>query len=252
MRRRLAAAFISYGELVRLGHIIEKELGIDIDSDCGYDFFWPPFLEKAELRDVLDSVTMRYLTIVDMYSRPDSKHRSEFIENISRIFKEESVHYRVDDKGGVHFAVDADFENSRVATIAHLGKQRYVAVRSNYEEAFSALDRTPPDGKAAIRSAFFAVEGLFRLIFNNAHQLSAAEVQKHLKPLVDQKYDGQKPAIHLAQKQVAAFSDWIDGAHFYRHEPGTEEPAQPPLSLAIYMVAQAGAHLRWLADFDNA
>ncbi|AHG47892.1 hypothetical protein RLEG12_18510 [Rhizobium leguminosarum bv. trifolii CB782] len=41
-----------------------------------------------------------------------------------------------------------------------------------------------------MRSAFFAVEGLFRSIFPSAHQLSSGEIQK--------------PAINLAQKLVAS------------------------------------------------
>jgi len=50
---------------------------------------------------------------------------------------------------------------------------------------------------------------------------------------------------------LASFKDWVDAAHFYRHEEGSEEPAQPPLQLAIYIVATGTAHLRWLAVLDT-
>jgi hypothetical protein len=119
-----------------------------------------------------------------------------------------------------------------------LWQPRYASVKELFEAAFLALDTIPPDGKAAIRNVFFAAEGLFRLMYPNSAQLNSSEVMRQLKPLVDTVFSDQKPAIYVAQKQISAFKEWIDGAHFYRHEPGTEEPAQPPLDLAIYMVSQ--------------
>jgi len=44
--------------------------------------------------------------------------------------------------------------------------------------------------------------------------------------------------------------DWIEAAHFYRHEPGMEEPAQPPLELAIELVSVGAAFIRRLAGLD--
>ncbi|KQQ73648.1 hypothetical protein ASF70_07500 [Rhizobium sp. Leaf321] len=54
----------------------------------------------------------------------------------------------------------------------------------------------------------------------------------------------------VASKQLKALKDWIDGSHFYRHEPGSEEPNQPLLDKAILMVSKACACLRWLRGFD--
>ncbi|PLU12404.1 hypothetical protein BMJ30_27740 [Sinorhizobium medicae] len=250
MRNRLAIAITELDEdLSRLGKRIEKEHGVLI-GECRYDFKWPPILKKLELRDVLDAITTIYNTITHHSELEKAKRRGRFLMSCRRIFAEEQVRYRIDDRGGVHFTVDQQFESTRVSTIASLSSNRYNGVRSLYEDAFVALDRTPPDGKAALRSAFFAAESLFRLMFPAAHQFSAGEVQKHLEPLVNRLYADEKPAIYLAQKLVASLRDWIDGAHFYRHEPGAEEPAQPPLELAIYMLSEAGGHLRWLAKLD--
>ncbi|UPT53454.1 hypothetical protein [Synechococcus phage Yong-M2-251] len=242
MRNRLAILYAAQN-LERLGAQMQSELGIRI-GEHKYHFYWPKIMQTLDLRDVLDSVTIRFQTI-------QTSQQTGFLEEARRIFREEQVRYRIDDAGGVHFAVDAEFERMRVSTIAGLGRPRFQGVQQIFEDAFLAFDRSPPDGKAAIRSAFFAAESLFRLIFPSAHQLSGSEVNKHLRPLIDRIYDGQKPAIYLAQKQIASFVDWIDGAHFYRHEPGTEDPAQPPLELAIYSVSQAGGHIRWLAELDR-
>lgn len=255
MRRRIALAiyssqdFRSQSEGLDFAHYLQAELGTD--ADPLYRLVWgeaDAFL-SVDLRDVLDAITVVWGRLNDPLVGATPPGR--FLENIRRIFSEEQVRYTVDEEGGVHFSVDTEFERMRAATVAVLGSARFENVRASFDRAFAYLDQTPPDAKSAVRSAFAAAEGLFRLMFHDAHQLSQAEVKKHLKPLVDQIYNGQKPAIHFAQKQVATFIDWIDAAHFYRHEPGTEEPAQPPLELAINFLSSAGGYVRWLAQLDK-
>ncbi|RUW40411.1 MULTISPECIES: hypothetical protein [unclassified Mesorhizobium] len=226
--------------------LMNKELGSGLPpGGSRTQEYWPFNFQKIELRDVLDSITL-----VARYCE-GHQNGMVFIKEARRILAEEQVRYRIDDKGGVHFTVDADFERTRVSTVSELATDRYKGVRNLFDDAFLALDQVPPDGKSGIRHAFFAVESLFRLIFPDAHQLSGGEVKKHLGPLIDKLYGDQKPAIHLAHKQLASLREWIDGAHFYRHEPGSEEPAQPPLDLAIYTISQSGGHLRWLALIDR-
>ncbi len=118
-------------------------------------------------------------------------------------------------------------------------------------DAYTMLDQVPPDGKMALRQIFSANEGLFRLIFPNAHQLGKRELEKHLKPAIDQRYKGQVPAIHVAQKQLSQYIEWATGAHFYRHEPGSEEPVPPPLEVAIHYITAGTSWLRWLQTFDS-
>jgi len=68
-----------------------------------------------------------------------------------------------------------------------------------------------------------------------------------LRPLVECK---SKKKTERANKQLRAFLEWIDAAHFYRYEPGTDEPAQPPLELAIELVSIGAAFIRRLARLD--
>jgi hypothetical protein len=256
MRRRLGHLFGQF-YLGDFGGTLAAELGVHVETPhCERDYYWPPFLEKAELRDVLDAITVRYkrlaLHYYDASGEALAEAKKKFLAEARRIFAEERIRYRIDDAGGVHFTVDAEFERSRVSTLTRLGQARYAGVRELFEAAYVSMDSNPPDGKAGIRNIFFAAEGLFRLMHPAAPQLNAGEIQKYLKPKVDSLFDGQKPAVYVAHKQVAAFKEWIDGAHFYRHEPGTEEPAQPPIDLAIYMISQGAAHIRWLAQLDGA
>lgn len=244
MRRRIGSLVFRYGgdELVVL---LNRRLGTAISySNCSYEFVWPRHFETTELRDVLDAITIVAWRSGDLVPA--------YINEARKIFQEEQVRYRIDDKGGVHFAVDHAFELARIATVSALGAPRYNGVREALDKAYTALDQTPPDGKAAIRATFFACESLFRLTYPSAHQLGVAEMNKYLKAAVDQRYDGQKPALYAAQKQLRQFLDWVEGAHFYRHEPGTEEPSQPPLELAVHYVTAGTAWLRWMHGFDAA
>ncbi|MBP2446148.1 hypothetical protein [Rhizobium leguminosarum] len=253
MRNRIAMVITETGgssdDIQNFGKQIEREQGILV-GQTRFAHQRPSIIKQMEIRDVLDCITTIFNAISHYDDKVRAKKQKLFLESCRRVFAEEQVRYRIDDRGGVHFTVDQEFEAVRASIISGLGLSRYNGVRSLYDQAFADLDKSPPDGKAALRSAFFATEGLFRLMFPSAHQLSSGEIQKHLEPLINGVYANQKPAINLAQKLVASLKDWIDGAHFYRHEPGDEEPAQPPLELAIYMVSEAGGHLRWLAKLD--
>jgi len=251
MRNRLGAVLHGWEKRgFRISDLVEQELGIRL----GYtrtEYEWTKVIREMELRDVLDTVTVACFAMKQQARSSPGDYIRQFVAAVSRIFSEEQVGYRVDPLGGVHYAVDQEFESGRVATITALGQARYNGVRSLYEDAFAALDGETPDGKSAIRHGFFAVESLFRLMFPRAQQLGTGDVQTHLSPVVDRVYSDQRPALMVAQKRVAAFRSWIEAAHFYRHEPGSEEPAQPPLELAVYLLSDAGAHLRWLAFLDQ-
>jgi hypothetical protein len=253
MRRRIGH-LIGDTPVKSFGDTVAKELGIAVSDTSRYGSFWPSFVEAMQLRDALDVITIRYKTLKpDFYDDDGSatvKLKAQFLTDVRRVFVEEQVRYRVDPKGGVHFTVDTEFERSRVAAIVELGRPRYKAVLELFDGSFIALDSSPPDAKSAIRSIFFSTECLFRLMFPNCAQLNAGEMQKHLKPKIDEIYDGKRPAIYVAHKQVSGFREWIDAAHFYRHEAGKEEPEQPPLEIAIEMISQGAAFIRWLARID--
>lgn len=251
MRRRLGLLFFSQCKGSDLRDSLNKELGVGLSATgCASEYYWPKAMVAVELRDVLDTVTIVHNYLNEgFYFNPDDT--AKFLREVQRIFQEERVRYYVDEKGGVHLAVDSAFEQTRISSVQALSSNRYEGVRTSLDEAYAALDQLPPDGKTALRQVFFSNESLFRLIFPKAHQLGKGEMQKHLKPAVDQKYSGQSPALHAAQKQLSQYIEWVSGAHFYRHEPGSEEPSQPPLEMAIHYVTSGTAWLRWLHNFDN-
>jgi hypothetical protein len=71
-----------------------------------------------------------------------------------------------------------------------------------------------------------------------------------LAPLLQKHYAKDATAGRSAAKMLSSLKDWVDAAHFYRHEEGAEKIAQPPLKLAVYIVSTGASHLRWLAEID--
>jgi hypothetical protein len=123
-------------------------------------------------------------------------------------------------------------------------------VLDSIEKAHSRLTEIPPNGKDSIRAVFASAEGLFKLMFPNETRLTASAARRQLLPVVQRIYAGDPPALTSASKMVASFSEWVDGAHPYRHEHGSEEVAQPPLELAANLLSLGITNVRWLAELD--
>lgn len=249
MRRRILSIFIdlnsrAYG----VDRAIQSELGVAVLlGPAGPNY--QKFFVSCELRDFLDVITI----VWRCFKRYGASSVSgSWTEAVRRVFQEENVGYRVDDQGGVHFAIDSEFDHNVASSLAALGSSRYNGVLAAFQTGQQGLDQTPPDGKSAMRSAFEAVEILFRLIAPKAPRLGAAEIKAHLESHVQAHLSEDKTAARATMKILASFSDWVDGVHFYRHGQGAEEPTQPPLSLAVLTVSTAASYLRWLAEFDTS
>ena len=250
MRRRMASLVWDFRDLSDFSSVVSRELGVDVPySSMVSD--WTTFFRDCELQDVLDLVTVGYRYLEDKKATglKESNPSTRWCSEAQRIFAEENVHYRVDEKGGVHFHFDAEFSSNQAATIAALQSSRYANVAAEFDGAMVALSKAPPDGKSAIRGTFSAAEGLFRLMFPKSPRLTAQEAQK-LEPLLQMTY-ANSVASGAAMKVLSAFKDWIDAAHFYRHEAGHEDPVQPPLTLSVQIVSVGATFIRWLAELDS-
>ena len=246
MRARLAALL---GPLAGpgdyLGELVLQELGVRVPRPYGYD--WDTFLEKAAIRDVLDLVT---LALVGMRQQNGVSATAPWLPGVRRIFQEENVRYRVDDHGGVHFTIDDVFERNIGVTIKALDAPRYAAALMNFNASLASLSETPPATKEAIRAVFAANEGLFRLMFPKSPRLAADEVDK-VVPLLAKLTAGDPASAGASTKLLRSFREWIDAAHFYRHEAGHEEPKAPPLEITVLLVSAGAGWVRWLAELDR-
>jgi hypothetical protein len=247
MRMRLQATIIDLPRGVRdnLSSAIERELGVQFHS-------WRVFFDNAAMRDVLDFVTV-VVPILRSAERSfmASGFANTWLAEIKRIFLEENLHYTFDERGGAHFSYDKEFTQNNAATIKALQPARYSNFLDAFSQSLAALAKAPPDGKAAIRATFAALEGLLCLMFPDIRRLSSG-VAGRLDPLIIDAYPGNRRAQEAAGDLISALRGWIDAAHHYRHEEGTkDEVAQPPLTLAVYLVSSGAAHLRWVAELDD-
>jgi hypothetical protein len=254
MRTRLGSVLDALGEH-NVSEAAERKLGIQTPWSINQN--WRQLLPEWRLEDVLDIVTIAHGQIVHEEVQARSQYgisrdaARKFLVEVQEIFNEENVHYQVDVQGGVHHKLDAAFAVQKAATIASLQGQRYDNARHEFDRAMEEIAKPVPNGKHAIRAVFTATEGLFRLMHPDCPRLAAGQVVK-LEPIIKKLMSADAAALRAAMKSLDAFKDWVDAAHNYRHEPGTPEVAQPPLSLAVHLVSTGAAHLRWLAELDQA
>jgi hypothetical protein len=219
--------------------MIDTELGIRLDSGELSGHF-----EQCSLQDLLNSITCTFRALIREYSRAHIDWHSF----VTRVLEEENVGYRLDRHGGIHPAVDAEFERSMAASLAALGLARYTAAREAFEGGEKHLGE-PKDARAAIRGVFDAAETVFKLLFPQASRLGDSEVRNLLKPLLLASLTGAER--HATGRVLEAFGDWVNACHQYRHAQGVEEPDPPSDQFALLMFSGGAAYLRWLVGIDQ-
>lgn len=206
-------------------------------------YYFEAFIKQAELRDLLDAITLIFRSL---QSTDLTTVRAKFRNDIDRIMREENLSYRLDNAGGVHFYVDEEFERSRYAAISGLDSEKYSAAREAFEDAHRALLST--DMLSAVRRSFDAVENVFKIRYG-VPRLGASEIKAKLAPEVALRYNGR--VVDAGNRLLAAFAEWTNAAHQFRHAPGVADPSPPPDDIAILMVSQAASHLRWLVGLST-
>lgn len=251
-RRRVAALFSANKDLDGFSSYLTAEVGIDVRFGAS-GVNWPLTIDGMAPRDFFDTITVayKYLTIKKKGSMYISTANQLLVQSCSRIFAEENLCYEIDAAGGVHFKVDGEFAATNNATIAALNLPRYANAKAQFDQALAALAPESIDGKQAVRGVFNSVECVYKLMYQRAPKLTAAESIKSLQTVVQNLYDQDSTAQRAANKAVNAFGDWVDACHNYRHEDGVEEPSQPPLELALLLISQGSSFLRWLINLDQ-
>lgn len=232
----------------RLAQYVEGELGARLDHGGDDPYYWDLFVQRCDIGDFLDLVTLVY----HYFARNvGAQSALRWRDALRRIISEEHLAYAIDDQGGVHPAVDQAFQQNRKSAVAGLQSPRYQNVRASIERVSPELTSNPPNYKEAWRATFAAVEGLFRLMFPTAPRLTADGIAEHLGPLVQRTYRQDATALRAAVRLLNGFREWVESSHNFRHEPGAEDPVQPPADVAILAISNGTSYLRWLAGLDE-
>jgi hypothetical protein len=236
----------------KFAQIVEREIGVSFPS--GYrSYDTGTFFRDAEIKDVLSAITLIY-ELLSTANRHFETYASRFQSlanpwknRVARIMQEEGVKYRLDDACGVHPLYDDEFERNRASAIKALSGTNTQSVLDAFQTATDALDT---DCKAAIRSAYEAVETLAKLLSPKSfNTINDKVITKYIRPIVDVQLADDDVARSAANKFLTGLADWISAAHPYRHGQDQEEPAQPPLDFTVAMIGTAASYLRWLAGF---
>ena len=245
--RRRVTAMVERMEVLRehLPDIVSGEVGINVPYAV-YSHDWEKFFGNSDFVDVLDTITLAGRLLL---ARRDPI-AATFRDFVDRAMREEGVSFTLDEKCGVHFYVDEEFEAHRQATVGSLTSARYEAARAAFERGHACLDSPSPDTLGAVRGVFDAIENVFKLSTNGkSARIGLTEITKDLRPLAGALYTG--PAENATGLILKSLGEWVNAAHQYRHDPGHPEPAPPPLELAIAMMASGAGFLRWLATIDQ-
>jgi len=241
LRTRLSGYFNdSAGQIgPHLVSAVKTELGVEVPMMAmGYD--WDRFLTQCEIRDLLDFITLVWRYFTGMRLRQSA---AEWLAFVRRAITEENLSYRVDDQGGVRFAVDSEFARGQAAVIGLLNDARYAAVRHSVEECNKALDQTTPDTLKAVRSIYDAQETLFKQTFTQAKLIGSGEIEKFVVAKLQSLYVGRE--LEATKLYVSSWKKWVDAMQQYRHADGAQEPNPPPNDLAIAVTSAGMGHLRW-------
>ena len=234
-----------YQQNSSLGNYLSLETGLKLTPRYpSYDL--ENFFRTAEIRYILNAITLvwRFNS-----SQLGLQSANEWYSFVARVFKEENMGYRLDEKCGVHFFVDDSFERSRQSIIPALGQARYTGVLVAFEGAYSALDSDPQDTKQAVRLIFESVEILAKLMHPKTARLDK-QVIESIRDQAKASYAGDKTACSVADMMFASSVDWMNGLHLYRHGQGEEDHVAPPLDMAIFAISSGTSYLRCLLEID--
>jgi hypothetical protein len=169
---------------------------------------------------------------------------------VQRTLREENLGYSIDQEGGVHYLVDDEFEHNRSAIVRGLNLPKYAGVLAAFNSAHNYLDPNALDTKAAVRSMFEALEIQTKLMVTTQN-LNKYCAQNLLADVAVKALSSDPTATKVLKATFAAFGEWVDGLHNYRHGQGTAEPVSPPLELAVHVLSNGAAYLRLLLDVDQ-
>lgn len=244
-RNRLAAFYKEFLDTYYDDKIIES---IEMEVGAVVNGYVPTFIKDTELRDLLDSITVIYKTLLGKDQNIIAKKWKEFVE---RVLLEENLGYRLDEKCGVHYFVDEVFERNRYSTLLVLEDQRYSSIRTAYDMAYQYLDNHPMDTKGAVRSIFESIEILVKQMVKT-NNLNKWVIENTLKKKCLSFYGSDATAQEVMSKMFDGFARWVDSIHNYRHGQADAEPVAPPFNIAIYSLSSGTAFLRWLIELNNS
>jgi hypothetical protein len=249
-RHRVGALFREHvfsDHAERLADYLGQQVGVLVPNRGKYSSHWHEFVRECPTADFLDAIPIVYRYL---FWHVGDETARWWRDVVRKIFAEEGLAYDIDDVGGIHPAVDREFQRNVVSAIATLRSERYQKCSELLESASNHLNADPPNCKQAWRSTILAVEGLFGSMFPYA-RMTPDEIKRCLRSEIERAYPGDATAQRAAQSMLVSFQEWVEASDNYRHKAGGAEDADPPADIAIWAISCGAALLRWLAGLDE-
>lgn len=225
-----------------VSNIITRETGAEVPFIFNYGPDISSFIKEAELRDVLDSITLIYRIIRD---KGMTRYMDEWKNFVSRCMQEENVGYKLDENCGVHYYIDEEFERNRFSTLANLESTELNSVKVAFEDAYKHMDADPIDTKASARSMFEALEILTKQLVETKN-LNKWVLENSLKDLAIKHLASDETEANVISEMFEGFGQWVNSIHNYRHGQKETESVQPSEDLTIYILSSGTSFLRFL------
>lgn len=236
-------------ENYKLGEMLVHETGLNVPSTMGRYKFDEFFLE-IDLKHMLNAITLVWRIAVKLETPYVRDKSIKWYAFVKRALHEENMGYFVDERCGVHYLVDEEFERNRISLLSCLQDDKYSGVRAAFEDAHKHLDGTPPDTKASVRSMFESLEILVKQMVDTRN-LNKWIAENTLKKLAQEAYKDDVTAIKVVESVFNGFGQWIEGLHNYRHGQGLPEPVAPSVGFAVFVLSSGASYLRWLVEIDT-
>ena len=252
MRRRLFKLFedlFPYDSWHKISGLIHSKNGVKVKiiGPSGYYYPFEDFFDDCQLRDLLDMPSILALYIKNTnIGESQSRRLATLINNTNYIFREENVHYQVDDNGVVHFSPDEEFEKNRISAFRSLEHPRYEAVLNHFNHANKSLLEQKYD--YAIRDIFYAAESLVKLM-TGCDTLSEKVCRGQIKDIATRAFGNNESAKQMVIQVTEGYAHQIKGYHQFRHAQPTDNNSSP--ELAILAVSNFSTLIRFLVDIDQ-
>jgi hypothetical protein len=186
---------------VQLAAFISRELGVPVPDGGKRSSDWHQFVSECKTRDFLDAITLVYRYL---YWHVDDRTANWWRDAVRKIFADECLTYQIDEVGGVHPAVDQEFQTNNASVLAGLRSDRHRHVHDLFKSASNHLGADPPNYKQAWRVTFAALEALFELMFPYV-RLTEDEIDRRLRPIIERAYNGNAAEQDAALRMMGGF-----------------------------------------------
>jgi hypothetical protein len=243
-RNRIAAYYSDNLDNYKLdiSNLIERETGANVPSIYRHGADIGGFIKNAELRDLLDGITLIHRVL---RNKERARDMDEWRNFVSRCMQEENVGYKLDDDCGVHYYIDEEFERNRFSTLAALESAGLNSVKASFEDAYKHMDADPMDTKASVRSMFEALEILTKQLVKTKN-LNKWVLENSLKELAKKHLASDQTEADVISEMFEGFGQWVNSIHKYRHGQKEIECVQPSEDLTIYILSSGTSFLRFL------